>query len=341
MGVLDSVLDVLRKPRDVFVGGVTGLGNQVGDLINFDVNQSGLQALGLRDKANNEDEDEIRELFAKLDRNGVDASEFEYLRPKAQSALSGIKEGWKGELSPSELYTQGKPVEQWDDDGDLLDRVLKPTFDIATDPLLFAGAAGGAGKLANLPGVAGKVGKGVGTFGPIPRSEGLALGQRAGQAARRYGQGYLATGDPMSAIAAGSLIGGGERAAAYALKRAAGTRLGKFMQGRGDDISETERVLNEETDVLSNYPGPPTQVKKRAAPSPFTQGVEDMAPYPGPPVSQQIGPDELLQLIDQQPKALGRGALEAGPIGSTGMQSDVLQELLEVLKNERVRIRGY
>src|SRR5215207_8876487 len=221
MGFMDEVFGALQKPQGMVVGGLTGLGNQISRGLGVNVNQSGLQALGLRKKRDEDEVEEAAQIFRDLDERGVDTSAFSHLRPKAASMLSGIKEGWKGEISPGELYRQGQPVEQWDDSGNLLDKVLKPAFDIGVDPLMLAGGA--LPKVAGVLNQGGKVAQGVargvtgaGTVGNLANAgieggRGAMAASKAGQFARRGYQGLLATGDPLTAIGAGALIGGGEK----------------------------------------------------------------------------------------------------------------------------------
>src|SRR5687768_16144657 len=187
MGFLDSVFDALQKPQGIFVGGVTGLGNQIKNATGFNPNRSLLQMVGLQDEPEERDVDEVNALFAKLDKAGVDTSEWEHLRPRAQSFLSGVKEGWNNEVSPSKLIDQNRPVDQWEQAPGLANKILGTTMDVAVDPLAAVGASGVVGRAASkVPAVA-KFSEGTRSVGKLGEAA-TPLG-KAGQYTRRGLQG--------------------------------------------------------------------------------------------------------------------------------------------------------
>lgn len=346
MGFLDEVLKAVQKPQGMLVGGLTGLGNQVSKGLGFNVNQSGLQALGLQKDRDEEDVEELNNIFRDLDEQGVDTTPFEHLRPRAQTALSGIKEGWQGKISPGEVYRQGQDVDKWETDGNLLDKVLKPAFDITVDPLMVAGASGGLSKLAGGLAQGGKVAQqvgrgveGVGTFGNLANagiegSRGAMAASKAGQFARRGYQGLLATGDPMSAIGAGFLLGGAEKIATSPLAKAAAGRLGSLgRRGAANAVEESSeiRVPSNSNGPLALNAGP--RVHAVGTPEPlFDDFTVSQAFKQGAGAARPDLTDVMLES-----KALPRGvpttgrAFEAGPVGSTGAEglTDPIKELLQ------------
>lgn len=361
MGILDEVLGALQKPQGVVVGGLTGLGNQISRATGININQSGLQAAGLRKKRDEDEVAEVEKMFRDLDERGVDTSAFEHMRPRAQTMLSGIQEGWKGEISPGELYRQGQNVDDWHTNGNMLDKVLKPAFDIGIDPLLLAGsalpkAAGALGQGGKVAQGVGKALEGAGTVGNLSNAgieggRGAMAAAKAGQFARRGYQGLLASGgDPMYALSIGTAIGGGEKALTSPLARRAAERLGK-------------KVVEEGVGPLTGR----TQFGPKQGPTlPGTESGQlfDEAGFVTSPAARQgsgaANPD-LLRTTNDQPdlftagltdmlrnqKALPRasaipmGPAPAGTVGTPVGRPKVTEaDLLEFLRGEVQRLTG-
>lgn len=213
MGVIDSLMDLLQKPQGVFVGGATGLGNQIKNATGFNPNRSLLQMVGLQDEPEEGDVDELNTMFSALDKAGVDTSEWQHLRPRAQSFLSGVKEGWNNDVSPSRLINQNRPVGQWEETPGIANKILGTTMDIAVDPLMAVGASGAVGRAASKVPAAAKFVEGSRTIGNL--GEGATALGKAGQLSRRGLQGVLGSaaigGDPLTALGLSGLIGGAEK----------------------------------------------------------------------------------------------------------------------------------
>jgi hypothetical protein len=131
------------------------------------------------------------------------------------AGLNRILEGLKGDLRPSDIARRNNP----DDPNNVASKIGATSMDILLDPTLLAGGA--ARKLAEGTRFAPVV-SGVGSMGKVEKAvapegaTGLAklLAERSpqlGQLARRTLQGTLATGDPLTGLGAGQLIGVGER----------------------------------------------------------------------------------------------------------------------------------
>src|SRR5215213_1522813 len=196
MGAWDAITSAIQKPQALMMGGIAGLGNQIGN------------AFGMVD----EDEEELERIFKDLDDAGVDVKEFEHLRPVARSFLSGIGDAWsRNDVTPSRIKQQSRPVEEWDDKGDILDEIINTGANISMDPLAIAGATGATGAVASrLPGVAGKIAGGANTFGKLEKGTDLAT--RAGTYGRRGVQGLLASnGNPVMALGSAVGIGAAEK----------------------------------------------------------------------------------------------------------------------------------
>lgn len=131
------------------------------------------------------------------------------------AGLNRILEGLKGDLRPSDIARRNNP----NDPDNVASKIGATSMDILLDPTLLAGGA--ARKLAEgtrfAPVVAGagtmgKVEKAVAPEGATGLSRILAeRSPQLGQLARRTLQGTLATGDPLTGLGAGQLIGVGER----------------------------------------------------------------------------------------------------------------------------------
>jgi hypothetical protein len=211
MGILDDIFNVLQKPQGMVTGAFAGLGNTIGRAVN-----PGAQ----------EDEVELTKIFDHLDKVGIDTSQYEHMRPRAQTIWSGIQEGWDNKVGPSRILEQARPTETWETPQSGFQRALGTAGNVVMDPLAVAGATGAVGKLASASGLArkvpaiGQISEGAAIFGKLPK--GTPLATRAGTYGRRGIQGTLATGNPITGAAAGSLIGLGEKGAQRLALTAAG-----------------------------------------------------------------------------------------------------------------------
>lgn len=166
---------------------------------------------------------------------GTWAGTTRWLDPKADeqnrlgvggNPLSGFMAGLKGDINPAEAI---KFANNRYDEGGIVDKVAGLGANVAMDPLILAGPLAKAGKL-------GKLGEAASTFGKL--ETGATAAEKGAQFGRRFYQGMLATGEPVSAAGTAMLGGFAER------RIKAITQLLRKTPGNVEDIVQAENTLS-------------------------------------------------------------------------------------------------
>jgi len=215
MGIMDivgGIASALQKPQSVATGGAMGL----------------LRALG-QDSAWNQDEyDSNKQWVADLQRQGMDTSELEKKLfgglGGISNPLQGVIAGLQGNIQPSDVMKYDEQQTSGRNTGGVLAQLSNTAADLSLDPLLFAGLAS---KPLAASGKFGKVGGALDTaFSAGKLGEDATRAEKVGTAllrgARRTYQGTVATGDPLTGLGAGALLGLGENKLAKLLPEALG-----------------------------------------------------------------------------------------------------------------------
>lgn len=134
------------------------------------------------------------------------------LYAEADNPLSGLMEGWKHQIRPHQTLAVESPD---DPSQSILQKIGNTALDVVADPLLAAGPAVKASKVAELGkvgGILGNAAEGASSAGKYAEGlgKGELLSQAAGRALRRTISGTLATGDPLTGAGLGQLLGLGE-----------------------------------------------------------------------------------------------------------------------------------
>lgn len=250
-----------------------------------------------------------------------------------------LEEGFRGGLRPSEVMARNNPVTG---DENAIESILRHIgetgTDLAYDPVNLG--VGGAGKLAGNLDEGSKLASvlsGVGETGKLGiKTDPLA---KAGQMGRRYYQGLMATGDPLSAVGAASLIGGGERAATKFIP-AISRMLAKedpdalaevALKGISDDVAVGDSVQQ----ALAAGRRPVAELN----PAP-TAAPREMGPNSSGQIFEQgpIIPDEIIQELNPGSSLLGLppGARPMPGVRPMGQRSQSTSEdLLSTLLGKR------
>lgn len=163
--VISDVAGALQKPQGLMFGLFSGLEHDI------------QRWRGTKEQA---ERDMLDNIFDNLDKQGVDTSRFDYLRPKANSISEGLSQGWHGKLNASDILKQDTDPENWQkryEKPGFGQKALGLTGDIVADPLNLLVGAGAiesiGGKLAASEALgrggvfAGDFLRGAGTYGKL------------------------------------------------------------------------------------------------------------------------------------------------------------------------------
>lgn len=297
MGMFDF-LKILQKPQSIATGALTGFARQFPELVGNDQGGDRVER-----KSNN---DWIKSQKAL----GLDTSDIEKQYGVSNgtqgidSILSGISAGWKGDLSPSTVL--GEELAKSGQKPDLGDKAFNTFADVTMDPLMAVGGLlGAAGKL-------GKAGEAATTIGKLEK--GASLGERGAQFGRRFQQGMMATGEPVSA--AGTAVLGGFAENRIAPRLRAISELLSRTPGNVGKVAEAEQFMNPAALDMGRLfdPADVASIAKNTGTESAVMGVGDKVALPGQlgfqdiPVTPKMPPDatpgledELMKLLQPKP----------------------------------------